>query len=53
MTRQHFKEIAAAIAQIRTKTTRRTVASKLAEVCARSNSHFDFPKFYAACGVTA
>lgn len=53
MTCKHFKEIAAAVAQIRNKTTRRDVAVALAAVCARSNGRFDFPTFYAACGVAS
>lgn len=50
LTRHQFEEIAALIAKIDDKDVRYTVAMGLANVCTKSNPHFDRVKFMeAAC----
>jgi hypothetical protein len=51
MTRKHFKEFAAYIAQLEDRVFALKAAEGFASVAKKANPHFNAQKFYDACGL--
>lgn len=51
MSRKHFVEFAAAIAELANADERKRMADFIGSVCARCNGRFDWGRWYRACNV--